>query len=305
MSADLIDEALRLLQDNYIFPDKATAIAGTIRDHQRAGDYDGLGEEVLCERITGTFFEISADKHLRLRTRSEEVRDALTEEQVVAAYRERLKTVGYGIAKVERLDGNVGYLDLREIPEAGSGGQALAAAMGLLSHTSALIIDVRRCRGGAPNGVNFLVSYFFPDDETHLLDIYDGATGRTRQFWSLAYLPGERYLHRPVFVLTSDVTFSGAEDLSYTLQTQKRATVVGQTTRGGAHPTQIFVLSPSVEITVPIARSVSPVTATNWEGTGVSPDVAVSSEEAFGYAYRQALLAGPSTPEVADAIRRL
>ncbi|AGL17666.1 S41 family peptidase [Actinoplanes sp. N902-109] len=282
MVETLIDAALRLIQEHYIFPAKA----GVLAERVRAGDYGGLDEAALCERLTGVFHDVTADKHLRLRVRGPEMHDALTEEQIIAAYRERLKTVAYGIAKVERLEGNVGLLELREIPEAGMGGHAIAAAMAQLAHTAALVIDLRECRGGAPNGVNFLVSYFFPDDGTHLIDIYDGPSGVTRQYWSLAHLPGERYLDRPIVVLTSGTTFSGGEDLAYTVQTHGRATVVGETTRGGAHPTTVFALSPTVEVTVPIARSISPVTGTNWEGTGVVPDVGCPAADALDHALR-------------------
>ncbi|MFI5937627.1 S41 family peptidase [Actinoplanes sp. NPDC051494] len=285
MSAALIDEALTLIQDRYIFPDKAATAAGLIRARRLAGDYAGLDEATLGERLTAVLLEVTNDKHLRIRTRDPAVREAMTEEQMVAAYRERLASVNYGIVRVERLDGNVGLLEMNEIPEAGTGGHAVAAAMGLLAHTTGLILDLRGCRGGTPNGGNFLTSYFFADDETHLLDIYDGASGKTRQYWSLAYLPGPRYTGKPVYVLTSGSTFSGGEEICYVLQAHGRATVVGETTRGGAHPTAFLPLSPTMEVTVPVARAISPVTGTNWEGTGVVPDVAVPAADALSWAY--------------------
>lgn len=92
-----------------------------------------------------------------------------------------------------------------------------------------------------------------------------------------------------MYVLTSDLTFSGGEEFAYNLKAQGRATLVGETTRGGAHPTQVFPITPTFEITVPIARSVNPVTGGNWEGTGVEPDLAVPAIEAFDAAYREAL----------------
>ncbi|MEV4639788.1 S41 family peptidase [Actinoplanes sp. NPDC049548] len=289
MGDDVIEKALGLLCDRYIFPAKAAEAATLIRAKRDAGAYDGLDETALGERLTEVLQGICADKHLRVRPRGEDVREALTEEQIVAAYEQQLRRNNHGIARVERLEGNVGYLDVRQIPDASVGGRAIAAAMELVSHTAALIVDLRKNRGGAPNGVIFWTSYFFPDDQTHLNDIYDGESGRTRQFWSLAHLPGERYLDRPVYLLTSDVTFSAGEELCYNLQAQGRATLVGATTRGGAHPTEYFPLSPTMEITVPVARSVNPVTGTNWEGTGVVPDVEVPAEDAFAYAYRKAL----------------
>lgn len=178
--------------------------------------------------------------------------------------------------------------------------------MELVSHTNALIVDLRYNGGGSPDGVIFWTSHFFPDEKTHLSSIYDGATGATKQYWSLAYLPGERYLDRPVYLLTSGYTFSGGEEFCYNLKAQGRATLIGETTRGGAHPTDSFPITPTLEITVPTARSVNPVTGTNWEGTGVEPDIAVPAPEAFAVAYRKALhdvLGSSPAASVLDEVR--
>ena len=195
----------------------------------------------------------------------------------------------YGIYRVELLDGNVGYIDLRAVAHPAEAGPVIAAAMELVAGTYALIIDLRRNRGGSPDGAAFWCSYLFPGAGTHLNDIFHAGTGETRQFWSLAYLPGARYLDRPVYLLSSHETFSGGEDICYTLQAQGRAQVIGEVTGGGAHPTRPVPLSPTMAISVPFARSVNPVTGTNWEGTGVLPDVAVPAAEAYDIAYGQAL----------------
>jgi C-terminal processing protease CtpA/Prc len=285
-----VDTALELLCANYVFPGKAAAAAQKVRELQAQGAYEGLTEEELGERLTAEFFEVCADKHLRVRLKPAELRgEGMTKEATLAAWREYLRSTNYGIARVERLDGNVGYLDLRGVASSAEGGRAIAAAMELVSQTDALIIDLRKNRGGSPDGVIFWCSYFFPDDETHLNSIYTASTGQTRQYWSLAWLPGQRYLDRPVYVLTSDMTFSGGEELCYNLQAQGRAVLIGETTRGGAHPTDGFPITDTLEITVPTARSINPVTGTNWEGVGVKPDVEVPAEEAFALAYRKAL----------------
>jgi C-terminal processing protease CtpA/Prc len=285
-----VDTALELLCANYVFPDKAAAAAEKVRQLQAQGAYEGLSEEELGERLTAELFEVCADKHLRVRIRPAELRgEGMTEEAALAAWREYLRSTNYRIARVERLDGNIGYLDLRGVASSAEGGRAIAAAMELVSQTDALIIDLRKNRGGSPDGVIFWCSYFFPDDETHLNSIFTASTGQTRQYWSLAWLPGPRYLDRPVYVLTSDMTFSGGEELCYNLQAQGRAVLIGETTRGGAHPTDGFPITDTLEITVPTARSINPVTGTNWEGVGVKPDIEVPAEEAFALAYRKAL----------------
>jgi C-terminal processing protease CtpA/Prc len=286
----LVAAALDLLCANYVFPDKARAAADAIRASEGAGKYAGLSEEELAERLTADLFELCGDKHLRVRIRATDLQaGGMTEEAAVRAWQEYLRTTNYRIARVERLDGNVGCLDLRGVPSPAEGGRAIAAAMELVSETDALIIDLRKNRGGSPDGVIFWCSYFFSDDAVQLNSIFEAATGLTKQYWSLAYLPGKRYLDKPVYVLTSDFTFSAGEELCYNLQAQKRAVLIGQTTRGGAHPTESFPITDTVEITVPNARSINPVTGTNWEGVGVKPDILVDAEAAFGRAYGMAL----------------
>lgn len=286
---DLVGRAVELLCDNYIFPGKAQEAAAGIRRRLAAGEYDGLDEDALGERLTAELFEVCKDKHLRVRVRAEGMREALTEPELEAAWREQLRLTNYGIARVERLDGNIGLVDLRSVTSAAVGGRAIAAAMELVSQTHALIVDLRKNRGGAPDGAIFWTSYFFPDGETHLNSVHSGATGHTRQYWSHSWLPGKRYLDRPVYLLTSGTTFSGGEEICYNLKAQRRAILIGETTRGGAHPTQAFPITSTFEITVPVARSINPVTDGNWEGVGVEPDVPVPAAEAFDVAYRQAL----------------
>jgi C-terminal processing protease CtpA/Prc len=195
----------------------------------------------------------------------------------------------FGIRKVERLDGNVGYLDIRRVPLPANAGPAIGAAMELVAGTHALIIDLRHNGGGSPEGVVFWCSYLLTEEPTHLNDIFRADTGETKQFWALPYVPGTRYVDRPVYVLTSSRTFSGGEDFCYTLQALGRAELIGETTGGGAHPTRPFPISPAVHIGIPFARSVNPVTGTNWQGTGVVPDVAVPEAEAYDVAYAKAL----------------
>ncbi|MGH3212017.1 MAG: S41 family peptidase, partial [Trebonia sp.] len=213
----------------------------------------------------------------------------------------------FGIHRVERLDGNIGYLDLRRMPMPENAGPAIAAAMELVGGTYALIIDLRRNGGGHPNGVAFWCSYLFPEEPVHLNDIFSADTGETRQFWTLPYVPGTRYLDRPVYVLISSRTFSGGEDLCYTLQALGRAELIGETTGGGAHPTRGFPISAAVHIAVPFARSINPVTGTNWQGTGVVPDSAVPADQAYDAAYAKALAhvagLGDIPPPIADEAR--
>ena len=227
--------------------------------------------------------------------------------------RQRGRLDNFGIHRVERLDGNVGYLDVRRVAVPANAGPAISAAMELVAGTYALIFDLRHNGGGAPDGVALWCSYLLKEEPTHLNDIFHADTGETRQFWSLPYLPGARYVDRPVYVLTSSHTFSGGEELCYNLQALGRAELIGETTGGGAHPTRAFPVSSAVMIGIPFARSINPVTGTNWQGTGVIPDVAVAEAEAYDVAYGKALrhvlalddVPPPFEHQARDALARL
>jgi C-terminal processing protease CtpA/Prc len=137
--------------------------------------------------------------------------------------------------------------------------------------------------------IAYVLSYLF-DEPTHVNDIYERPGNKTQQWWTMPHVPGLRYGGaKPVYVLTSKNTFSGGEELAYDLQTLKRATLVGETTGGGAHPVQPYKVSEHFAIGVPYARAVNPITGTNWEGTGVAPDVATPADQALNTAYRMVL----------------
>jgi hypothetical protein len=317
---EIVTTALTLLRANYVFPELAEQAAAAVEARLEAGEYDDLDEITLTELLTTHLQEVCDDKHLRVRlgggpmrhgpggpggpgpggpgpgapgpkqphhlTNGDEPGDHETRR---LAMRKMGRMDNFGIRRVERLDGNVGYLDVRRIPIPANAGPAITAAMELVAGTHALIIDLRHNGGGAPEGVVYWCSYLFEEHPTHLNDIFHADTGETRQFWALPYVPGTRYVDRPVYVLTSSHTFSGGEDFAYTLQALGRAEVIGETTGGGAHPTRPFPISPAVHIGIPFARSINPVTGTNWQGTGVVPDVAVPAEQAYDVAYALAL----------------
>jgi len=297
---EIVTKALELLRANYVFPDQAEQASTAIEAKLEAGEYDHLDEVTLTEQLTRDLQEITGDKHLRVvlgggpgpgphRQRVPEPKEPEDHETRRLVMRRRGRLDNFGIRQVERLDGNVGYLDVRRVAMPANAGPAIGAAMELVAGTYALILDLRQNHGGSPEGVVVWCSYLLDERPTHLNDIFHADTGETRQFWALPYVPGTRYTERPVYVLTSGQTFSGGEDFAYTLQALGRATVVGETTGGGAHPTRGFPISAAVHIGIPFARSINPVTGTNWQGTGVVPDVAVPEAQARDTAYAKAL----------------
>jgi hypothetical protein len=289
---EVVQTAVAILRSRYVFPDRAAEAAAGIEARLAAGEYDELAEPELAERLTSQLYTVCADKHLRVHAHPERTRPLPGPVDRDKA-RQEMRMFGqldnFGIHRVERLEGNVGYIDLRRVALPQDAGASIAAAMELVSGTYALIIDLRRNGGGSPDGVVFWCSYLFDGPATHLNDIFEAETGETRQFWSVSYVPGPRYTDKPVYLLTSHETFSGGEDFCYTLQALGRAQLIGETTGGGAHPTRTQPLSPTMAISVPFARSVNPITGTNWEGTGVVPEVSVAAEKAYDVAYGTAL----------------
>jgi C-terminal processing protease CtpA/Prc len=297
----LVDAIVSRLSQSYVFPDRAATAADLLRASLLAGKYASPVDESVCSAINEDLFAASNDKHLRLLWYVSDAAGVApsSDADLEAQLREMFRLENHGVQRVERLAGNVGIIALTLIPEAAGAGRAIDAAMELVQHTCALILDLRKARGGSPDGVAYLASFLFPDGETRLSDIIEGPDGPPRQFWTSGYVSGPRYLERPVYALVSSTTFSGGEALAYDLQAVHRATVVGDVTRGGANPSTVVSLGDNIELRLPIARTVNPATGGNWEGVGVQPDILVPAADALAVAHGailDALLADSTTP---------
>jgi C-terminal processing protease CtpA/Prc len=138
--------------------------------------------------------------------------------------------------------------------------------------------------------VALVTTYLFDQEIVHLNSLYSRHDEKTQQYWTLPYVPGSRFGgKKPVYVLTSNRTFSGAEEFTYNLKQLKRATIIGETTGGGANPGDWFSLTPHFAVFIPTGRAINPISQDNWEGGGVAPDIAVPQKEAFDVALLAAL----------------
>jgi hypothetical protein len=306
----MIDGALQALADKYVFPEVARKMADHVRARQRAGAYDQItSARQLAQALTDDLRSISHDKHLGVHLSEQAPAAGKATAAHEEAQRRFIARVNYGFDKVERLEGNIGYLKLRGFVPASLGGETAAAAMTFLASTEALIIDLRENGGGEPEMVALITSYLFGDEPVHLNDIYDRPTDSTTQYWTRSYVPGRRFgARKPVYVLTSSHTFSAAEEFTYNLKNLKRATIVGETTGGGAHPGEHVMLAERFAMFVPTGRAINPITKTNWERTGVAPDVQVPADRAFDVAYLSALeqvVAGEKDKELKALLTQL
>lgn len=284
----VIDTALQELTSKYVFPDVARRMVDHVRERQRAGAYDAItSARQLAETLTTDLQSVSQDKHLRVRLQPPA---GAGQPAPAGDFGRFAARVNYGFDKVERLEGNVGYLKMQGFMPAALGGEVAAAAMTFLASTDALIIDLRENGGGDPEMVALITSYLFGEEPVHLNDIYQRPTDSTTQFWTRSYVPGRRFgATKPIYVLTSAYTFSAAEEFTYNLKSLGRATIVGETTGGGAHPGDMVPLAGRFAMFVPTGRAINPITKTNWERTGVAPDVQASAAQAFDLAYVKAL----------------
>lgn len=285
----VIDSIGTRLLAAYIFPEVAEKINQYLQDRYVIGAYDTIVDPGdFAQFLTSEIRTVNQDRHLSVRyapDRIKELQNAVTPAdsmQLVERDRRYSRLMNYGFEQVKILEGNVGYLKLNSFHGVDSeAGEVATAAMNFLGHTDALIIDLRNNGGGSPGMIQLLSSYLFGDEPEHLNSFYFRPADETTQTWTLPFVPGFRRPDRMVYVLTSGYTFSAAEEFTYNLKHMQRATVVGETTGGGAHPGGTEIATDRFMVWIPSGRAINPVTGTNWEGTGVEPHLKVPANEAL------------------------
>ncbi len=294
--AATVDSLAAALERIYVFPDVANKTAAALRAKLKKGGYNGVDSaKAFADTLTSDLRAIGKDRHFRVGYWHRDLpKDAFTEhgpspeERARAALQAR--RLNYGFERVQRLPGNIGYLDLRAFDGTPEGGAIATAAMTLLGGSDALIIDLRRNGGGDPNMIVLLLSWLFPaDDRVHVNDFYLRNGDRTEQYFTLTTVPGPRYVDKELYVLTSHRTGSAAEEFAYDIKNLKRGMLIGETTWGGANPGEIARLGPHFAAFISDGRAINPISKTNWEGVGVEPDVKTSADDALKTAHVAAL----------------
>jgi hypothetical protein len=287
-TAAVVEETTRLLVEHYVFPEIGERVAEVVRRRLAEGAYDGAGPERLAELVTADLQSVNGDRHLRLIHHAEVAPDGEGAAALAVMRREFDRSLG-GAPRVELLDGRVAVLELAPLlfPLEWSA-EPLSAALSLVAPADALLLDLRGNRGGDPETVAFVCDHLF-DGRTHLNTMHWRADDAVEQFWTRSHVSGARFgQSKPLYVLTSARTFSGAEELAYNLQQLGRAVVIGEVTGGGAHPREGWTVHPHLEASIPVGRAVNPVSGTNWEGVGVQPDILCPAPEALARAHELA-----------------
>ena len=279
----LIEKIGSLLKDNYVFPDLGAKYGHEIRSLFESGKFNGLSDpKEFGEKVTAALQALTKDKHInfRLIEKSDFGEDEVGSLHHPIRYFRLGEREHLGVFRLDWIENEIGYMDYRRFYYQRAAKRMLVDAINFLSTAKAIIIDLRENQGGSGRLIPLLCSYFLPHP-TQLTGTYYSANNITEEWWTLEYVEGKRMLDIPLFILTSKKTFSAAEYLAYDLKVRKRATLVGEPTKGGAHSVDLFPVGDLFEIYIPTSRAVNPVTGGNWEKTGIEPDIKVPSEKAL------------------------
>jgi hypothetical protein len=282
-----------LAREKYVYPDIGEKLAESLRAKFESGGYDAMTDAgELALTLTEDLKAVSKDQHWNVAYDPHQATahiDPETEEGELARWLAQARSNNFGFVRVERLQGNIGYIDLHEFAPSEYAGETAVAAMGFVAHCDALIFDLRENYGGHPSMVQLITSYLVDPKPRHINTFYYRPTDDYQQFWTFPHIPGQRLPDVPVYVLISPTTGSGAEEFAYNLKHMKRGTLVGETTTGAAHPITTETVQDHFKVRLPYGRPINPITKENWEGTGVEPHISVSQEEALKTAHLHAM----------------
>lgn len=294
---EIVYKVASILEEKYLFEDIGDKMAKHILNQYEIGKYDSLTQvKEFCSELTSDLRDINNDKHLFVFYSPDETyevkafKNLLPENEIKdineSIYQKESRE-NFGFKKIEILDGNIGYFDLRYFASPEIFDEKLIGVMNFLSNTDAIIIDLRDNGGG--QGSTLLASYFLPPKEILLGSSCCRDTSQNIYSKTIVDIPGKRLMDIGLYILTSSRTFSAAEAFAYTMKNLNRAIIIGEQTKGGAHPIDVLIVKGDILIQIPICESYNPVTRTNWEGVGVIPNIEESSELALHKAYILAL----------------
>lgn len=290
-----VDSLSAQLNRIYVFPEKGKAMSDLLQSNFKEGKYDSFtNAQAFADQLTKDIVGITQDKHLRVSfnpDRIAEYKNRRSEERPnVMAMKEEAGRDNFGFEEVKILPGNIGYIKFNGFNDASIAGDAASAAMNFVAYTDAIIFDIRENGGGSPSMIQLLTSYLYGElEEIHLNNFYFRPKNEITQTWTLPFVPGKRNPEALVYVLTSNYTFSAAEEFTYNLKNLKRAVIVGEVTGGGAHPGGFNPVNDQFMCFIPNGRAINPITNTNWEGTGVLPHVKTDKMNALSTAKMLAL----------------
>jgi len=300
---ELLKKIGELVKDHYVYPDLGKEYAKEISKLYLSSEFDHVGDpKEFGEKVTDALQKLTNDKHIKFRLieASELGENTKGSLHHPVRYHRLGQKEHLGIFRLDWIENEIGYLDYRRFYNQKKAKKMLTDALRFLSIANAVIIDLRENGGGSGNLIPWLISYFLPHP-TQLTGTYYRNHDSLEEWWTLERVEGKRLLDVPLFILIGKNTFSSAEYFAYDLKVRNRATLIGEASKGGAHSVDLYPVGDNFEIYISTARAVNPVTGTNWEGTGIAPDIAVPSESALDRAIELAKEAAQEYGKSKDA----
>ena len=284
-----LTEISEKIKEYYIHEDIANKLSTQLEIAKERGFFDNLSNQEFADSLSSFLVRTSEDRHFNVLFRPNSGQKAPDEKELLKAADEINRRWNYGFEKVNRLSGNIGYIEYTGFPEGNRNAQhILDATMNFVTHTNALILDLRDNRGGDGKMVQLFLSYFF-EDKIELSDSYTRYNDKTTKSYTKGKVKGQKYLDKPIYILVNNQTISAAEALAYDLQARNKATVIGEATYGAANPIKVFFIENLYALFIPITENHHSITHSNWEHTGVPIDIPVRSENALTKAHIIAL----------------
>ncbi len=292
-----------LFIDKYVFPDLGRKYAEGILSRMKSGAYESVTDaKAFADSVTKDLQAITHDKHITFRwIESSDIGEAKegSLHHPVRLFR-LIRNENYGFQRLDWMEENIGYLDIRRFNPPSIARGMVVAAMDFLKTANAIIIDLRENQGGTTDILPFFCAYFFKNP-IQLNSDYSRESDATTESWTTGDIVGKSLADIPLFLLTGKKTFSAAESFAYDMKVRKRATIVGDSTRGGAHSVDLFKIGDRFEMYLSTGRSFNPVTGGTWEGTGVLPDIPVPAGSALDTALVLARKAAREHGQAKDA----
>jgi hypothetical protein len=284
MRHQVIQEIDANLKNHYFDAVMAKKMAAALQANENAGAYDTITESrVFAAFLTRQLRETSQDVHIEVLFSERSLPNGPPPPPSAEAqerYKADMLRQNCTFEQVQMLNDKVGYLKFNFFPDPAACKETAEASMAALNDAQSIILDLRDNRGGIPDMVMLIASYFFDHPEY----MYNPRENTTEQSWTRSPVPGSKLADKPLYLLTSSRTISGAEHFSYNFKMLKRATLVGETTGDSAHSGVIYRVGDRFGIAIPEARPINPYSRSDWEGVGVEPDVKVNAADALATA---------------------